>query len=198
MSNYRNLDMLANLYSGLNKQANQVDGEKLIDQFLALNKALQENPEDITIVQKFNSAKDVMQRAGLLEAAKQKWDAMNAAPAAPAVAPANEESLWDKIKSTGAKGWDWAKDTGAKGLDWAKENPGLATAIGAGAIGLGSLGAYAALNKDDEEEEQLKQASYQQEAMNIVDQYFTKLASVHSTPKVAAGVTGVSNYINIK
>lgn len=197
MSNYRNLDMLANLYSGLNKQANQVDGEKLIDQFLALNKALQENPEDITIVQRFNSAKDVMQRAGLLEAAKQKWDAMNAAAAAPA-APANEESLWDKIKSTGAKGWDWAKDTGAKGLDWAKENPGLATAIGAGAIGLGSLGAYAALNKDDEEEEQLKQASYQQEAMNIVDKYFTKLASVHSTPKVAAGVTGVSNYINIK
>lgn len=194
MSNYRNLDMLANLYSGLNKQANQVDGEKLIDQFLALNKALQENPEDITIVQRFNSAKDVMQRAGLLEAAKQKWDAMNAA----AAAPANEESLWDKIKSTGAKGWDWAKDTGAKGLDWAKENPGLATAIGAGAIGLGSLGAYAALNKDDEEEEQLKQASYQREAMNIVDQYFTKLASVHSTPKVAAGVTGVSNYINIK
>lgn len=195
MSNYKNLEVLANLYSGLNKQAGQLDKDKLIDQFLALNEALQKNPEDINVVQQFNSAKDVMQRAGLLEAAKQKYDAMNAAAAAPA---ANEESLWDKIKSTGAKGWEWAKETGAKGLDWAKENPGLAAGIGAGAIGLGSLGAYAVMNDDEEEEERAKQASYQQEAMNIADQYFTKLASAHSTPTVAAGITGVANYINIK
>lgn len=198
MSNYRNLEVLANLYPGLNKQANQLDAGKLIDQFLALNKELQANPEDMTIVQKFNSAKDVMQRAGLLEAAKQKWDAMQAAAAAPDTPAASEESLWDKIKSTGAKGWEWAKETGAKGLDWAKENPGLAAGIGAGAIGLGSLGAYAVMNDDEEEEERAKQASYQQEAMNIADQYFTKLASAHSTPTVAAGITGVANYINIK
>ena len=184
MSNYKNLEVLANLYSGLNKQAGQLDNSKLIDQFLALNEALQKNPEDINIVQQFNSAKDFMQKAGLLEAAKQKYDAMNAAAAAPA---AGEESLWDKIKSTGAKG-----------LDWVKENPGLAAGIGAGAIGLGSLGAYAVMNDDEEEEERAKQASYQQEAMNIADQYFTKLASAHSTPTVAAGITGVANYINIK
>lgn len=81
--------------------------------------------------------------------------------------------------------------------DWIAANPGKSTAIGAGALGLGGLGAYALMN-NDEEEDSKKSASYidPYTAQVLAHDYITKMAKANGIPAVAAGVTGVSNYLN--
>ena len=90
----------------------------------------------------------------------------------------NDPSTWEAIKN------------------WIAANPGKSTAIGAGALGLGGLGAYYAM-KDDEEEERKKSASYidPYTAQVLAHDYITKMARANGIPAVAAGVTGVSNYL---
>lgn len=81
---------------------------------------------------------------------------------------------------------------------WIAANPGKSTAIGAGALGLGGLGAYALMNNDDEEEKRKKSASYidPYTAQVLAHDYITKMARANGIPAVAAGVTGVSNYLS--
>lgn len=96
---------------------------------------------------------------------------------------AKDPSLWEKIK------------------EWIAANPGKSTAIGAGALGLGGLGAYAMMrDKDEEEEGRKKTASYIDPyvAQVLAHDYITKMASANGIPTVAAGVTGVSNYLNLR
>lgn len=96
---------------------------------------------------------------------------------------AKDPSLWEKIK------------------EWIAANPGKSTAIGAGALGLGGLGAYAMMkDKDEEEEGRKKTASYIDPyvAQVLAHDYITKMASANGIPTVAAGVTGLSNYLNLR
>ena len=85
--------------------------------------------------------------------------------------------------------------------NWIAANPGKSTAIGAGALGLGGLGAYAMMSGDDEEEEgRKKTAGYIDPyvAQVLAHDYITKMASANGIPTVAAGVTGLSNYLNLR
>lgn len=84
---------------------------------------------------------------------------------------------------------------------WMAANPGKSYAIGAGALGLGGLGAYAMMNNDDEEEKgRKKTAGYIDPyvAQVLAHDYITKMASANGIPTVAAGVTGLSNYLNLR
>jgi hypothetical protein len=97
--------------------------------------------------------------------------------------PAADPSTWEAIKA------------------WIAANPGKSTAIGAGALGLGGLGAYAMMSGDDEEEEgRKKSAGYIDPyvAQVLAHDYITKMASANGIPTVAAGVTGLSNYLNLR
>lgn len=112
----------------------------------------------------------------------------------PGPAPRSElglalENYWNKAKG-------WAGDV----KDWAVANPLLAGGIGAGALGLGGLGAYALMNDDEEEEKgRKKSAGYIDPyvAQVLAHDYITKMASANGIPSVAAGVTGLGNYINM-
>ena len=97
--------------------------------------------------------------------------------------PQEDPSTWEAIKA------------------WIAANPGKSTAIGAGALGLGGLGAYAMMSGDDEEEEgRKKSAGYIDPyvAQVLAHDYITKMASANGIPTVAAGVTGLSNYLNLR
>lgn len=114
----------------------------------------------------------------------------------PNTAPANKDELSKRIAANNEM-FSNVKGPGLldKSMAWIKENPWLAGGIGAGALGLGGLGAYYAM-KDDEEEDRKKSASFIDPyvAQVLAQDYLTKMAAANGVPSVAAGVTGLGNY----
>lgn len=198
MSNY-NLMRLANLYGGMNKiAAADVTGDRAIVAMNALKNAL--------------AAGQISQEQ--YEAALKSYGTMAMAENNAATPVLGTQAARDMVFSgaSGAKPPVLGSDAEGNtivlkpgqapnmftGLEkWVKENPMLAGAIGAGALGLGGYGAYKAFS-NDEEEERKKSASYidPYTAQVLAHDYITKMARANGIPAVAAGVTGVSNYLN--
>lgn len=220
-----NLMRLANLYGGMNKFAagdmpagdatgtlagkGPVDFGIMARELMKLSpeqrlKVLQQNPE------MFNDA----DRAGLTTLFTEKPD--HASKVLPELGKLNQAARMAAYKNEGAalnrqnagnvdifsKAYgepatlgEKVKHYGNEAWEWAKENPWLAGGIGAGALGLGGLGAYYAM-KDDEEEERKKSASFIDPyvAQVLAQDYLTKMAAANGVPSVAAGVTGLGNY----
>ena len=217
-----NLMRLANLYGGMNKYAagegdptgtlagkGPADFGVMVKELMKLSpeqrlKVVQQNPEmfaaadraGITrlLTEKPDHAGNVLPELAKLSptarmaAYKHEGDALNRQAAGNvdifSKGYGEPATLGEKVKHYGNEAWEWAK-----------ENPWLAGGIGAGALGLGGLGAYYAM-KDDEEEERKKSASFIDPyvAQVLAQDYLTKMAAANGVPSVAAGVTGLGNY----
>lgn len=169
-----NLMRLANLYGGMNKYATGEEAAAAAVVDAAAQQAELEKARKLAL------AAQAAQEAGKVEAA------VAAGAPAPKAAPA---SAMDTLGNY----WN-------KAVNWSKENPLLAGGIGAGALGLGGLGAYYAMKDDEEEEGRKKTAGYIDPyvAQVLAHDYITKMASANGLPTVAAGVTGLANYLSIR
>lgn len=191
-----NLMRLANLYGGMNKYAaadfstmtvkpGGAEHQKLIE--MVNNGSLSKEDLDLILgggqITPGSAAHQAL--VGLL----------------PKTAPADAKELESRIAANNAMLAN-VKGPGIldKSMAWIKENPILAGGIGAGALGLGGLGAYALMKDDEEEEGRKKSAGYIDPyvAQVLAHDYITKMASANGLPTVAAGVTGLSNYLNLR
>ena len=190
-TNY-NLMRLANLYGGMNKYAADFSGME-IKPGSPQHKALVDLLANKQITQEQFDNAIAGGRIDVGGPIHQAW-----VGTLPNTAPANDEELAARIAANKAM-FENVKGPGLldKSMAWIKENPILAGAIGAGTLGLGGYGAYKALS-DDEEEERRKSASYidPYTAQVLAHDYITKMARANGIPSVAAGVTGIRNYLN--
>lgn len=171
--------MLKGRFNGLANDYRRAAGQGTIDELAKLNQRARTNAIR-TEVAAGNTNPVLAELNKLNPVAQDKVIAQHMTPPA---APAADPSTWETIKN------------------WIAANPGKSTAIGAGALGLGGLGAYAMMNGDDEEEEgRKKTAGYIDPyvAQVLAHDYITKMASANGIPTVAAGVTGLSNYLNLR
>ena len=201
MNQNYNLMRLANLYGGMNKYA-------VSDAVTAHLASLDEADKKQAELEKAKQLAIAANNAGKAQNAAD-LDALLARGVSPeqaiAIVAGKGKTSPVEFKGVGAEEphatrmgtigtyWD-------KAVNWTKENPWLAGGIGAGALGLGGLGAYYALKDDEEEEGRKKSAGYIDPyvAQVLAHDYITKMASANGIPSVAAGVTGLSNYLNLR
>ena len=192
-----NLMRLANLYGGMNKFA--TPSPEVATYIADAAKAKEEAERAAAAAAAANNAGKAQNAANigaLLSAGVTPQEAMRIAAGKGKTSPVTFNKIkndgtvaeYDSLMGTPGAYWD-------KAVNWAKENPWLAGGIGAGALGLGGLGAYYAM-KDDEEEERKKSASFIDPyvAQVLAQDYLTKMAAANGVPSVAAGVTGLGNY----
>lgn len=194
--NYNNLNMLSRLYGGMNKYAAADFSNMPFQAGGPQHQALVElAKKKIITEEQLNQALN----GGQVDPGSPIHQALVAT--LPNTAPANAEEAAKRIAANNTM-FAGVRNPNLldKSMDWIKANPGLAAGIGAGALGLGGLGAYALMGDDEEEEKgRKKSAGYIDPyvAQVLAHDYITKMASANGIPSVAAGVTGLGNYINM-